>query len=298
MGTHMAVIMNKEATVRIGGMRRKTKRVSTHSTIDEVKLAAQLKSLGVTSIPAVEDAKILKTDGSMVRLVGPKVSVSAQSNTCVISAQSIEEIAKEKDETPADEPAEEVTAEGGDKDEEGNDDEETGDKKAAESDPVEASDMPDKHKPNKGEKKIRSKLSTFGLKPAQGYTEMRLRTAKGIVVVIKNPDVLKAAGSKGVTVACMGKIQMQDTSSMEAQARKLMDQIKASQPDKDGDDSDDEDCPELAEVTFDEQAVELGDLSEDDVKLVMDQSGVSRARAITTLRQNEGDVVNAVMALT
>merc|ERR1711977_544050 len=289
---HMAVIMNKEATVRIGGMRRKTKRVSTHSIIDEVKLAAQLKTLGVTSIPAVEDAKMLKTDGSMVRLVGPKVSVSAQSNTCVISAQSIEEIAKEKEETPADEPAEEVTAEGGNKDEE------TGDKEAAESDPVEASDMPDKHKPNKGEKKIRSKLSTFGLKPAQGYTEMRLRTAKGIVVMIKNPDVLKAAGSKGVTVACMGKIQMQDTSSMEAQARKLMDQIKASQPDKDGDDSDDEDCPELAEVTFDEQAVELGDLSEDDVKLVMDQSGVSRARAITTLRQNDGDVVNAVMALT
>ena len=54
-----------------------------------------------------------------------------------------------------------------------------------------------------------------------------------------------------------------------------------------------------SQISFDDNngTEELGDLSEDDVGLVMKQASVSRAQAITALKKNDADVVNAIMAL-
>jgi len=43
--------------------------------------------------------------------------------------------------------------------------------------------------------------------------------------------------------------------------------------------------------------LELGGVDEEDIKMLMEQTKVSRNRAIATLRQHESDVVNAIMAL-
>lgn len=40
-----------------------------------------------------------------------------------------------------------------------------------------------------------------------------------------------------------------------------------------------------------------GDLDENDIELVVKQAGVTKAKAIKALKQNDNDVVNAIMAL-
>ena len=58
------------------------------------------------------------------------------------------------------------------------------------------------------------------MKSAEGYNEMRVRS-KGMMFVIKNPDVFKASTKAGSsTYSIFGKIEMQDLSAQEAQAKK------------------------------------------------------------------------------
>ena len=39
-------------------------------------------------------------------------------------------------------------------------------------------------------------------------------------------------------------------------------------------------------------------LDENDIQMVVEQAGVSRAKAVKALRNHEGDIVNAIMELT
>merc|ERR1711998_1643 len=296
-----AVSQRHTATTRVGGMRRKTKRVSsTHSAFDDKRFQQTLQKLALQKLAEVEEASILRADGTVCLLTEAQVSVSVQSNTCIINAKALEESPNTV--SPSGESDAEVISAGSDEGKEVMDDgkdgvaEEDGDvnPQTGEDSEAPANDSSNNHKPNKAEKKVRKVLCGHGLKPSQGYTEMKVTTKKGITLVMPHPDALLKT-SQGVVVACLGKIKMEDVSA--AQARKLMEQIRASQPTQSAEDSDSEDCPELDEVTFDQNEVDLGDLDEDDVLLVMNQSSVSRARAIAALKKNSGDVVNAVMAL-
>jgi len=51
--------------------------------------------------------------------------------------------------------------------------------------------------------------------------------------------------------------------------------------------------PEDANATVDETG-----LSDDDIKMVMNQANVSRPKAVKALRANENDVISAIMSLT
>ncbi len=52
-----------------------------------------------------------------------------------------------------------------------------------------------------------------------------------------------------------------------------------------------------ATAAGDDEEVDAGSLQEKDIELVIAQAGVSRARAITALKNNEGDIVSAIMEL-
>jgi nascent polypeptide-associated complex subunit alpha len=52
-----------------------------------------------------------------------------------------------------------------------------------------------------------------------------------------------------------------------------------------------------ATAADDEEDVDAGSLAEKDIELVVTQAGVSRARAIKALKNNEGDIVSAIMDL-
>lgn len=48
----------------------------------------------------------------------------------------------------------------------------------------------------------------------------------------------------------------------------------------------------------DEEEVDAGDLEDRDIELVINQAGTTRNKAIKALKNNEGDIVNAIMELT
>jgi nascent polypeptide-associated complex subunit alpha len=297
------------ASTRIGGkgtVRRKTKRVSARPAYDEKKLAASLQKLGISSVPGIEEATLMTSDGELLSFSNAKVSASVQANTCVISGNvTVTQVDKPAAAADKAEVVEEIVAEeeAKPKAEEEKDDSDTDDDMP---DLDEAADgKPDGkgHKQTKHEKKVRKALSGIGLKDAAGFSQMAVRNGKSMMLIIKNPDVMKVTSGKGgATYAVFGKVEVEDANAKQQQAQQLMEQIRAMQEKqgaKEGgeDDSDDE-CPDLAEVTFgEEEKAEIGDLSEDDVKLVIDQAGVSRNKAISALKENDGDVVNAIMSL-
>ena len=52
-----------------------------------------------------------------------------------------------------------------------------------------------------------------------------------------------------------------------------------------------------ATAAGDDEDVDAGSLAEKDIELVVAQAGVSRGRAIQALKNNEGDIVSAIMEL-
>lgn len=77
-------------TVRTGGkgsVRRKHKAVHKASAMDDKKLQATLKRLGVTPIPGIEEVNVFKDD-DVVHFINPKVQASIQANTYVVSGPS------------------------------------------------------------------------------------------------------------------------------------------------------------------------------------------------------------------
>eukprot|EP01111_Echinosteliopsis_oligospora_P007824 TRINITY_DN23147_c0_g1_i1.p1 TRINITY_DN23147_c0_g1~~TRINITY_DN23147_c0_g1_i1.p1 ORF type:complete len:146 (-),score=53.03 TRINITY_DN23147_c0_g1_i1:116-553(-) len=79
------------ASVRTGGpgsVRRKKKTVHKNVTVDDKKLQASLKRLGVNQIAGIEEVNLFKEDGTVIHFENPKVQASPQSNTYVISGQN------------------------------------------------------------------------------------------------------------------------------------------------------------------------------------------------------------------
>mmetsp|Transcript_118071 Transcript_118071/g.333927 ORF Transcript_118071/g.333927 Transcript_118071/m.333927 type:complete len:159 (+) Transcript_118071:63-539(+) len=74
--------------VRTGGKgttRRSKLKKHQSSGADEKQLQAQLKRLGVNSIPGIEEVNMFNVDGSVLHFSGPKVQASVTANTYVIS---------------------------------------------------------------------------------------------------------------------------------------------------------------------------------------------------------------------
>ena len=54
----------------------------------------------------------------------------------------------------------------------------------------------------------------------------------------------------------------------------------------------------IPEVVEEEEEISAEGVEEKDVELVMQQSGCSKAKAIAALKNNQNDIVNAIMELT
>ena len=109
-----------------------------------------------------------------------------------------------------------------------------------------------------------------------------------ILFVISSPDVYKSPNSD--TYIIFGEAKIEDLSA-QAQSQ-AADQFRAPEVTAadnsaavDDDDDDDEEV--------DEEGVE-----QKDIDLVMSQANVSRAKAVKALKENDNDIVNAIMELT
>merc|ERR1712054_384547 len=152
-----------------------------------------------------------------------------------------------------------------------------------------------KGKQSRSEKKSRKAMAKLGMKPVPGIIRVTVKKSKNILFVIKEPDVFKTSSDNPkapATYIVFGKAEIEDLSAQATSA--AVEQFKAPT----GLDAASDDTPKLEVADGDDDGDEdPGDLDENDIELVVKQAGVSKSKAIKALKQNDNDVVNAIMAL-
>lgn len=133
------------------------------------------------------------------------------------------------------------------------------------------------------------------MKPVPGVLRVTVKKSKNVLFAISKPDVFKSPTSD--TYVVFGEAKSEDVgaaASQAAAARQFREAQAAGVPATAaaGDDDDDDDVPALDDIV-DEAGVESKDID-----LVMTQAGCSRAKAVSALKENDGDLVNAIMSLT
>ena len=156
----------------------------------------------------------------------------------------------------------------------------------------------DESRQNRAEKKSRKMMQKLGMRQVPGVLRVTVKKYKNVLFAISKPDVFKSPTSD--TYVVFGEAKSEDAGGAAAQAaaaQKFRQPQAAGIPavpavagEEDGDD--DDDVPALEEVV-DETGVESKD-----IELVMAQAGCSRSKAVKALKENDGDLVNAIMSLT
>jgi len=147
----------------------------------------------------------------------------------------------------------------------------------------------ERQKQNRSEKKSRKAVQKLGMKPVPGIVRVTVKKSKNILFVISKPDVHKAPNSD--TYIVFGEAKIEDLS---AQAQASAAQQMTHAPDL----KDAEPAAETAKI----EEVEDGEVDESgiepkDIELVISQVHCSRAKAVTALRANKNDIVEAIMQL-
>mmetsp|Transcript_46287 Transcript_46287/g.68262 ORF Transcript_46287/g.68262 Transcript_46287/m.68262 type:complete len:323 (+) Transcript_46287:68-1036(+) len=160
---------------------------------------------------------------------------------------------------------------------------------------------------NRSEKKSRKMIQKLGMRPVSGIIRVTVKTGQNGLFVIENPDVYKSAAAKSSnpTYVVFGEAKSEDTSAKAAAAaaQRLqnlgaeggMQEAMAAQGAASV-----EGVPDVKEepAGAGEEAVDETGVEAKDVELVMNQASCSRSKAVKALRENDGDLVNAIMSLT
>lgn len=154
-----------------------------------------------------------------------------------------------------------------------------------------------KAKQSRSEKKARKAMSKLGLRQIQGVTRITIQKSKNILFVIAKPDVFKSPASD--TYVVFGEAKIEDLSQQvhraAAEKFKVPAEPSALVPESvPGPRA----RPECEEEEGEEEEVDEAGLELRDIELVMAQANVSRAKAVRALRDNQSDIVNAIMELT
>merc|ERR1712078_918864 len=155
-----------------------------------------------------------------------------------------------------------------------------------------------KGKQSRSEEKSRKAMQKLGMKPVPGIIRVTVKKSKNILFVIKEPDVFKTSSDNAkapATYVVFGKAEIEDLSAQATSA--AAEQFKAPGSDYTPPTFGGDDVTEVTAEGDDDGDEDAGDLDENDIELVVKQAGVSKAKAIKALKQNENDVVNAIMAL-
>ena len=111
--------------------------------------------------------------------------------------------------------------------------------------------------------------------------------------MIQKPDVYKNPASD--TYIVFGEAKIEDLSQQaQMEAASKFNKVDVPQA---GDAAAAGPAPIMEEEEDDEE-VDAGGVEEKDIELVMSQASCSRAKAVAALKENDGDLVNAIMSLT
>merc|ERR1719230_1928322 len=146
-------------------------------------------------------------------------------------------------------------------------------------------------------KKARKSIQKLGLKPVNDITRVAIRKTKSVLFVVNKPDVFK--NEAGDTYVVFGEAKIEDLSQQAqmAAAKKFADaqelQQKAKQqtmPEAIVEEDEGEEIPD--------DEVDASGIDEKDIELVIQQANCSKGKAVKALRNNDNDIVNAIMELT
>lgn len=148
---------------------------------------------------------------------------------------------------------------------------------------------------SRGEKKSRKVISKLGLKQVQGVNRVAIRKSKNILFVINKPEVYKSPASDTYIVFGEAKIEDLSQKAQLAAAEKFKTDVVNTDVDLS------KVKAKTSKMKYDEDDNEPVDdtgVDPKDIDLVMQQANVSRNSAVKALKNNNNDIVNAIMDLT
>lgn len=163
--------------------------------------------------------------------------------------------------------------------------------------PAGVPEVPGEPKQNRAEKKARKSLLKLGMRPVAGIARATFKMRSGIFAIDK-PDVYQS----GKSYVVFGEARQQDAGGQMAQAARQFQQPEMQQQAAASLEADDvpdlAPAPEPAAAPVVEESVDETGIDAKDIDLVMSQATCSRSKAVQALKDNDGDLVNAIMALT
>ncbi|XP_069119955.1 nascent polypeptide-associated complex subunit alpha-like isoform X2 [Argopecten irradians] len=156
-------------------------------------------------------------------------------------------------------------------------------------------ELTSKAKQSRSEKKARKAMSKLGLKQVQSVTRVTIRKSKNILFVINRPDVYKSPASD--TYIVFGEAKIEDL-SQQAQMQAAEKFKTPENPMSLGGESPSTIAEPIQEESEEEGEVDESGVEAKDIELVMSQANVSRSKAVKALKNNNNDIVNAIMELT
>lgn len=144
---------------------------------------------------------------------------------------------------------------------------------------------------NRNEKKARKAMLKLGMKPVPGILRVTVKKSKNVLFAINKPDVFKSSTAETYVIFGEAKSEDQTGASQAAAAKQFRAPQEAAAAPA---------APETEEAgeAADSEAVDETGLDPKDIELVMSQAGCNRAKAVTALKDNDGDLVNSIMSLT
>lgn len=153
----------------------------------------------------------------------------------------------------------------------------------------------------KNEKKARDLIKKLGLKQIKNITRVTFKVRGNLIYAIDNPDVYK---SNAGTYVVFGEAKVDDMNQRiaEAQAQREQEEALSGAIDDKSPESITADLEKAAltdkvEEIVDEDDVDEAGLDPKDIEIIIEQTQVSRGKAVKALRDNKGDMVNAIMDL-
>lgn len=128
------------------------------------------------------------------------------------------------------------------------------------------------------------------MKAIPGVVRVTMKKSKNIMFVVSKPDVFKSPTADSYII--FGEAKIEDLAAKQAQMNAENSQPRSQQSNFEG-----QKQQGSADTASDEAVDETG-IDAKDIALVIDQAHCTRAQAVTALRNNNNDLVNAIMELT
>ena len=155
-------------------------------------------------------------------------------------------------------------------------------------------------KQSRTEKKSRKAIQKLGMKPVSGIVRVTVKKSKGMLFVITKPDVFKSPNSDTYIIFGEAKIEDMNARDLDTAARQFEAPAGVAEAGSAAAASSAEagSAAAASKPSEPEEPVDETGVNATDIDLVVSQTKASRAAAVKALKAHNGDIVNAIMALT